>query len=79
MTVTVTASQPSSMATTVMLMAGNGQHGRRESDFTAADITIPANDTKGVGILTINDDYDVGGQRGPSPWSPWSETRCPAR
>ena len=59
-TVTVTASQPSSMATTVMVMAGTGSQADA-SDFSVTDITIPANDTEGVGILTIEDDLDVEG------------------
>ena len=59
-TVTVTASQASSTATTVMLVAGMGGDADA-SDFTAADIMIPAGDLEGVGVLTISDDLDVEG------------------
>ncbi len=59
-TVTVTASQMVREATTVMVMAGTGSEADA-SDFSVSEITIPAMDTEGVGVLTINDDLDVEG------------------
>ena len=59
-TVTVTASQPSDTATMVMVMAGMDSEADA-SDFSVTDITIPAGDTEGVGVLTIADDHDVEG------------------
>ena len=59
-TVTVTASQMVREATTVMVVAGTGSEADA-SDFSVTEITIPANDTEGVGVLTITDDLDVEG------------------
>ena len=59
-TVTVTASQMVREATMVKVVAGMGSEADA-GDFTVTDITIPANDTAGVGVLTISDDLDVEG------------------